>query len=58
MPGDKSGLSDIAVREYMKIYKEEYGDEVNFNEAKIQATEFLELIRLILSPQKNYKNVG
>ena len=54
MLGDKvktnRGLSDEAVKEYIQVYEAEYGEEIDFNEAKIQATEFLELIRFILSP--------
>ena len=52
MPGNKSGLSDIAVREYMKIYKEEYGSEITFDQAKIEALDFLEFVKLILSIKK------
>lgn len=52
MLGNNLCLSETAIREYMKIYKEEYGQEITFDKAKIEALDFLEFIKLILSNKK------
>lgn len=43
-------LSNKAIKEYQEIYLKEFGEEIPFEEAKIQAENFISLIRLITKP--------
>ena len=42
-----SFLSAEAINEYIKIYKEEFGKNLSFDEAQKQAENFLKLLYLI-----------
>ena len=46
-------LPDQAVKEFQEIYKEKIGDELSFEQAKIEAESFLNLFDLITKPIKN-----
>jgi len=43
-------LSNKAIKEYQEIYLKEFGKEISFEEAKVQAENFVNLIRLIIKP--------
>lgn len=43
-------LSSEAIKEYQDIYLKEFGEEILFEEAKIQAENFINLMRLITKP--------
>jgi hypothetical protein len=43
-------LSEIAVKEFMEIYKNKYKDELSFGEAKEQASKLLHIFKVISKP--------
>jgi hypothetical protein len=49
-------LSEIAVKEFMEIYKERYGDELSFREGKEQATKLLQVFRVVFKPVNKNDN--
>ena len=57
-------LSDEAIKEFQKIWKEEFGEEISDTEASIRGVELIELFQLIAPKeedliklvQKNEKN--
>lgn len=46
----KINLSNEAIREYQSIYLKEFKKEISFEEAKLQAENFINLIKLISKP--------
>lgn len=42
-------LSDESVVEYIEIYKQEFGKDISFEKARIQAENLLKLMGLIIS---------
>jgi hypothetical protein len=43
-------LSETAIKEFMEIYKEKYGDELTFKEGKDQAMKLLQVFRVVFKP--------
>lgn len=43
-------LPDKAVIEFQEIYERKFGEKLSFNEAKIRAENFINLMRLITKP--------
>ena len=43
-------LPDKAITEFQEIYKRKFGEKLSFNEAKIRAENFINLMRLITKP--------
>jgi hypothetical protein len=43
-------LREQEVREYIAIYKKVYGKEISYEEAMIQGTKLLRLVKLIYKP--------
>lgn len=43
-------LSDKAIEEFREIYIKEFNKPISFEEAKIKAENFIQLVKLITSP--------
>lgn len=52
-------LSEQEVKEYMAIYKKIYGKEISYEEAIVQGTKLLRLVKLIYKPmtEQEYNQV-
>jgi len=46
-------LPDEAVKEFMEIYEKDFGKGITFEEARIKAENFLNLMKLITTPSKS-----
>lgn len=42
-------LSDEAIRDYIEIFVKEFSGPIEFDDAKLQATEFLETIKMLFT---------
>lgn len=43
-------LTDDDIREYQEIWKKEFGEEISAEEARLSASQVIELFRLLLEP--------
>jgi hypothetical protein len=52
---DRMSISEERVREFIRVYKEEFGDDLSVNEALDMLTRLVVLYRLIARPLPNEK---
>ncbi len=45
-------LSNESIKEYQKIYKKKFGEEISYEGARKQGTDLVELMKLVYKPIK------
>jgi hypothetical protein len=48
-------LSQQAIMEYQKLYKQSFGKDVSYEEAADQGERLVSLVRIVLRPNKEYR---
>ena len=48
-------LTDAEIKEFQRLYKKEFGEEIDFEEAKEQCSDFLEFMILFFKPKNIIK---
>ena len=51
-------LSESAILEFARLWKEEFGEALTLDDARIKATHFLELCLLLLQPTPGESGYG
>jgi len=51
-------LTDDDIKEFIRLYEEEFDDEISFTDAKQRAQDLLVLFRILLSPDKEVRTEG
>jgi hypothetical protein len=51
-------LNDEDIKEFIRLYREEFDDEISFADAKQRAQDLLQLFRILLSQEKRVRTDG